>query len=336
MNHPMRRKLGRRGFTLTEILVVVGIVVLLAAIGLPMVLRAYKSGNKMRQQADLNTIAVALNAYKQDFGDYPRVNQLDGTVPVENLGAAVLGKALVGTYGDGQTAGSPPSLDANDPPAYGSLGTAVKAGQCVSDSPGWVALVDDPGPPAAGDKWAKFDGRDGFDGPGFRTRRGPGPNGVFGDFDDTFQGNSYGPYLPAEKFNVVGTMLRDSGGKPILYFPAAHGRPNIRGPVQSPAGSVPGFVDRSEFSKYDANDNLVYFKRPGDSDNDARDAFRVAMGDINKNGIIDAGESPMTEDSFILWAAGPDGQYGPNRTTTPWNPTRQDVDRMDDVTSFGK
>ena len=70
MNHPAPHNIARhrRAFTLTEILVVVGIVVLLAAIGLPMVLRAYKQGIKMRGQADLVSIATALNAYKQDFG----------------------------------------------------------------------------------------------------------------------------------------------------------------------------------------------------------------------------------------------------------------------------
>jgi general secretion pathway protein G len=336
MKHPPRTNLARRGFTLTEILVVVGIVVLLAAIGLPMVLRAYKSGNKMRVQADLNTIAVALNAYKQDFGEYPRVR--DGLTPTgsfisaTNTGAAVLAKALIGPYGDGIRNGA---ADPVDPPTRGSF-TSVKAGQCVSDGGGSVALVDDAGAVGDPNQWAPFIAHDGHDGPGFKTRRGPGPNQIMGDFDDTFQGNTYGPYLPAEKFNVVGCMLRDSGGKPILYFPASAGKPNLRGQVQSPTGTVPGYIHTSEYSKYDANDNLVYFKRPGDSDTVARKAFRAAMGDLNDNGIIDAGETPATEDSFILWAAGPDGQYGPNRTSSTWTPTRQDVEKMDDVTSFSK
>jgi hypothetical protein len=131
-------------------------------------------------------------------------------------------------------------------------------------------------------------------------------------------------------------MLRDSGGKPILYFPASPGKPNIRAQVQSPTGPVRGYVDRSEYSKYDANDNLVYFKRPGDSDTVALQAFRAMMGDLNDNGIIDTDESPATEDAFILWAAGPDGQYGPNRKGSPWTPTRQEVEKTDDVTSFNK
>jgi prepilin-type N-terminal cleavage/methylation domain-containing protein len=329
------RSRRRRGFTLTELLVVIGIVVLLAAIGLPMVLRSFRSGNKIRTQSDLNSIAMALNAYKQDHGDYPRVNAVDtGGTPIANLGAAVLGKALIGSYGDGVESGA---VDPNDPPSSGALGPNIKAGQCVSGTPGFVALVDEPGPPPAADKWAVFDANDGADGPGFRTRRGPGPDNTLGTADDVFQGKVYGPYLQAEKFNVSGTMLMDRDDNPVLYFPAAHGAPNIRGPITTAAGSVPGFVARSEHSKYDANDNLAYFKRAGDSDADALKPLRVMLGDIDFDGIIDASEQPATEEKFLLWTAGPDGLFGPIRSDTgSWNPTRRDVERCDDVTNFSK
>jgi len=344
---------ARRGFTLVELLVVIGIIVLLAGLGLPMVLRAYKSGTKMRSQADLQTISAALNAYKQDFGEYPRV-------ATPNTGPAVLAKALVGPYGDGQVnANTPPTDDSTDPPPFNSFSAgSVKLGQCVREGAAplmsWVALVDDPGTPVAGDNWANFDGRDGFDGPGFRTRKGrnPGADGTLGTGDDydVYQGQTWGPYLPAEKMNLSGCMLRDSSGRPILYFPAAAGRPNIRAQVLTPppGGNKGGFVDRSDLSKYDANDNLVFFKRTSGTpeEDNALNAMRGMLGDITHysgtapatvcNGVIDPGETPATEDGFILWSAGPDGLFGPVRsgTTTPYKPTMNEIQKCDDVTTF--
>jgi prepilin-type N-terminal cleavage/methylation domain-containing protein len=338
IHHPARNG-ARRGFTLVELLVVIGIIVLLAALGLPMVLRAYKQGTKTRTQMDLQSIATALNAYKQDFGDYPRV-------PVPDTGPAVLGKALIGPYGDGVSGGN---IDPTDPPTRASFGsTPVKAGQCVNDSQGRVALVDDAGSSMTDqDQWAPFNANDGADGPGFRLRRGPGADAQMNTGDDVFQGQTYGPYLQAERFNFVGCMFRDSSGRPILYFPAVAGRPNIRAQVQTPSGLQPGFVARSDLAKYDANDNLVFFKRsPGTADEqNALNAIRGMLGDMGEgtgnnppNGIIDAGETPATEDGFILWAAGPDGLFGPVRSSasSPYKPTAAEIQRCDDVTTFAR
>jgi prepilin-type N-terminal cleavage/methylation domain-containing protein len=63
---------GRGGFTLVELLVVIGIIVLLVSIVTPMVMNSRRSAARTRTQADLNTIALGLEQYKKDFGDYPR------------------------------------------------------------------------------------------------------------------------------------------------------------------------------------------------------------------------------------------------------------------------
>src|SRR5690348_14407494 len=65
-----RRK--REAFTLVELLVVIGILVALIAILLPAVNKAYKNAQRTSMQADLAAISQALDAYRNDFADYPR------------------------------------------------------------------------------------------------------------------------------------------------------------------------------------------------------------------------------------------------------------------------
>jgi len=62
----------RPGFTLIEMLVVMGIILLLIAILLPAINRAYRNSVRTSMAADLQVISQALEAYHGDFGDYPR------------------------------------------------------------------------------------------------------------------------------------------------------------------------------------------------------------------------------------------------------------------------
>ena len=71
MTSLFRHKSSRVGFTLVELLVVIGIVVLLISILLPMVNRAYRNAIRASMAADLQVISEALEAYNKDFGVYP-------------------------------------------------------------------------------------------------------------------------------------------------------------------------------------------------------------------------------------------------------------------------
>jgi len=82
----------RRGFTLVEMLVVIGIILLLMGILLPAINRAYVQSVRSRIFADLQSIGTALEAYKQDFGDIPRVVTQAGAT---NRGDSVLCRALI-------------------------------------------------------------------------------------------------------------------------------------------------------------------------------------------------------------------------------------------------
>jgi prepilin-type N-terminal cleavage/methylation domain-containing protein len=94
----LRSSSSRRAFTVVELLVVIGILVLLASIAIPMVMRSYRNAEASRVRMDLQTIATALDAYKQDHGDYPRS---DGTG--DYRGAITLARALVAPGPDNGT-----------------------------------------------------------------------------------------------------------------------------------------------------------------------------------------------------------------------------------------
>ena len=67
-----RKGFTPKGFTLVELLVVIGIIAILAGLLLPAVNKMRRSAQITGQQADFVTISNALEQYRADFGDYPR------------------------------------------------------------------------------------------------------------------------------------------------------------------------------------------------------------------------------------------------------------------------
>ena len=71
-----------QGFTLVEIMIVVAVIALLAAIAIPNLLRAKTSSNEASAQATLKTIANSLETYSITNGKYPSVTtSLIGAAP---------------------------------------------------------------------------------------------------------------------------------------------------------------------------------------------------------------------------------------------------------------
>ncbi len=63
-----------RGFTLLELLVVLGIIAILTGIVIGVGRRASESGKTARARAELAALSAALDSYKLAYGDYPRTD----------------------------------------------------------------------------------------------------------------------------------------------------------------------------------------------------------------------------------------------------------------------
>jgi prepilin-type N-terminal cleavage/methylation domain-containing protein len=77
------KRLGRKGFTLVEIMIVVAIIALLAAIAIPNLLRARHNANEAAAIASLRTLSTAEESYRaaQNPTTYGTFAQLAGANP---------------------------------------------------------------------------------------------------------------------------------------------------------------------------------------------------------------------------------------------------------------
>jgi prepilin-type N-terminal cleavage/methylation domain-containing protein len=80
----------RRGFTLTEILVAIGIIVLLVGITLRVVSKVRISAQRADVQQQLSSIAAAIERYHTDFRGYPGPLSNDQITPEDNQNAPMI------------------------------------------------------------------------------------------------------------------------------------------------------------------------------------------------------------------------------------------------------
>ncbi|HEX8914641.1 MAG TPA: prepilin-type N-terminal cleavage/methylation domain-containing protein [Humisphaera sp.] len=196
---------ARGGFTLVELIIVLGIIIVLMSILLPVINRAYTASTRTTMWSDLSAIQTALEAYKQRYGDYPRVDAANG-------GQATLARAV----GPQKVRADGPTLPALLPP--GRLNVTSTQ---VFDRAG-IAILYYPANPAGKPNLAYVGS--------YAPASPPTPRPVFNAGDNTaLDGtklrymlgdmNANGKIDPGEAADATGQYLLLSAGPDRVYGP---------------------------------------------------------------------------------------------------------------------
>ena len=101
---------NRKGFTLIELMIVIAIIIILAAIAIPNYLKMTERAKKSRVASDFESLATALEAYRTDWGVYPTAASLesfgknaDGTTVTSTLAKELGADASASTNKTGNT-----------------------------------------------------------------------------------------------------------------------------------------------------------------------------------------------------------------------------------------
>jgi len=91
-------KRTKSGFTVVELLTVIGIVALLVGVLLPAVSYVRRTAQEANQEVQIKTIDLALTAFKSDYRDYPPSDGWDYETdqPLDYCGSQKLAEALLG------------------------------------------------------------------------------------------------------------------------------------------------------------------------------------------------------------------------------------------------
>ena len=90
----------RKGFTLIELMIVIAIIIILAAIAIPNYLRMNDRARRSRVAGDFTSLATALEAFQVDWGSYPKIATASAFGKgIDTAANAVsgIGKELTGT-----------------------------------------------------------------------------------------------------------------------------------------------------------------------------------------------------------------------------------------------
>jgi len=94
----------RKGFTLIELMIVIAIIIILAAIAIPNYLRMTERAKKARISSDMASLATGLEAYRTDWGAYPVATTAEAVDGAPGPGGTVVFDELSGTTDTSSTA----------------------------------------------------------------------------------------------------------------------------------------------------------------------------------------------------------------------------------------
>jgi type II secretory pathway pseudopilin PulG len=266
-------------------MVTVGIIAVIMALAIPAVLYSVKRSKEIRIRSDLALIGTALEAYKVDFGDYPRF--ADALSDQASAAASTKGNGTWLDYAQGN---------------IGSCRGATLLCRALL-GPGPAVTSSD-----SADGYPASPGDDGADGPGFRVRRIQ--SGTNKDGTPIWGGKVYGPYLDSSKFKILYAdgiknqailsgypaaypLLIDVNGNPILYYPAAPGIPPVLLGYTDPSTATTNTVSR--FNGFD-NEGFL-------------DASGGGSSFVSTSPFAMLAASAGTA-NYLLWSAGNDNQFG--------------------------
>ncbi len=269
----MERK--KTGLTIIELLIVLGIISLLVGLLVPSLSAVKKMARETKQKAQFATIELALEAFKNDDGDYPPSDWTPAPLTGDYCGAQKLAEALLGWDLLGfhpKSAWRADGLDAGDGPGtYDPAQTRDINGDGVPDT---------------------FDERKGpylelANVGAFRLLDLFGINIVFLDLDTYVICDVFG----AKKISMAnGKIVR--AGAPILYY-----RANTSGKMITTIYDrinnflLVGAMEWVEGREHPLDDSGIFYNYIQDPKITARDW-------------------PYRPDSYILISAGADGLYG--------------------------
>jgi type IV pilus assembly protein PilA len=140
----------RKGFTLIELMVVIAIIIILAAIAIPNYLKMTERAKKSRLQSDFATLATCLETFKTDWGKYP----VAASAQAVSVSTTNVYKELGGTTGAVNKAGAYNAVGEQGPIEYLKAGTLTSmvnpfdtvAGKEIqygsADGDEWLLYVD--------------------------------------------------------------------------------------------------------------------------------------------------------------------------------------------------
>jgi prepilin-type N-terminal cleavage/methylation domain-containing protein len=299
----MKTKMAK-GFTLVELLVVLAIVAMLIGLLMPALSEVRKYAGTVKQKSQIGSIEIALNLYKNDFGQYPRSNGYDpvykdadsNTLDYPYSGAQTLAEAMVGYD----------LLGVHPNTVYRSDGYDItgNANEKIYPTPS----ATEPNSTNLGQRKGPY-----LD----RTNIGVfGPNDVYTPTELTSTIKKYG-HLICDTFATQSTMIngkRYKIGTPILYFRANTSAVNPQLNLYS-GGTRFG---RYAWNIYNYSDNYWLMWAAYNKNNKNSNFYNTPDGTSFYNYISDpmipaatgTCGRPQKPDSFILISAGPDGLYG--------------------------
>ena len=273
----MERK--KTGLTIIELLIVLGIIALLVGLLLPAVSAVKKMAKETKQKAQFATIELALEAFKNDYGDYPPSDRSQVAriyAGSQKLAEALLGWDLLGFHPNSAWRGD--GLDEQrGPGTYDPAQTRDINGDGIPDT--------------------------------FDERKGPylelATASAF-KLVDLFRLNPIGSLAPdtfviCDVFGKEKIVLPNGkttkAGAPILYYRANTSEKTIRG-----------------IYRVSDNEALVVIKQQADGRVhllvDPTNQYEFFYNDYIRDPKITARPWPYRPDSYILISAGADGLYG--------------------------